>query len=312
MSHDTAGSQRPILATDPHPRRRIALLGTEISYVEMGAGDPIVFLHGNPTSSYVWRNVIPHVVDLGRCLAPDLVGMGASAPAPDGAYQFTDHARYLDAWFDALDLDTDVILVLHDWGSALGFHWAKRHAERVRAIAYMEAIVQPRRWTDFPRGRDALFRAMRSLDGERLILDENFFVETVLPKSVIRPLTDEEMDAYRAPFKSRESRLPTLIFPRQLPIEGTPEDVCEIVESFGSWLAGSPVPKLLISAEPGSLLTGRGLDFARSWPNQQEATVAGVHYIQEDSPHEIGGALRTFILGLRGASQPPHLLAGLS
>ncbi|MFD1937601.1 MULTISPECIES: haloalkane dehalogenase [Nonomuraea] len=285
-------------AHDPHPRKRVAVAGTELSYVDTGSGDPIVFLHGNPTSSYLWRNVIPHVADLGRCLAPDLAGMGASDPSPDGAYRFADHARRLDAWFDALDLDRDVTLVLHDWGSALGFHWAERHRERVKAIAYMEAIVQPRLWTDFPPGRDALFRTMRSPEGERLILQENFFVETVLPKSILRTLSDAEMDAYRAPFPTPESRIPTLVFPRELPIDGTPEDVAAIVEAYGRWLAESPLPKLLISAEPGALLVGRALEFARTWPNQQEVTVSGSHYIQEDSPEEIGIALREFVLKL--------------
>ncbi|MFF5209270.1 haloalkane dehalogenase [Streptosporangium sp. NPDC000396] len=298
MTHTDVQPSPAISASDPHPRKRIAVSGTEMSYVDTGTGDPIVFLHGNPTSSYLWRNVIPHVADLGRCLAPDLVGMGASGAAPDGAYRFADHARRLDEWFDALDLDRDVTLVLHDWGSALGFHWAERHRERVKAIAYMEAIVQPRRWTDFPPGRDTLFRAMRSPEGERLILEENFFIETVLPKSVLRPLSDAEMDVYRAPFPTRESRMPTLLFPRELPIDGTPEDVAEIVETYGQWLAGSPLPKLLISAEPGALLVGRALEFARTWPNQHEVTVAGSHYIQEDSPHEIGAALRDFVLGL--------------
>jgi haloalkane dehalogenase len=295
MTH--APVQPSISAADPQPRKRISLLGTEISYIDTGEGDPIVFLHGNPTSSYLWRNIIPHVADLGRCLAPDLVGMGASGAAPTAAYRFIDHARYLDAWFDAVGLH-NVTLVLHDWGSALGFHWARRHRQRVKAIAYMEAIVQARRWSDFPDGRDAMFRAMRSPDGERLVLNENFFVETVLPNSVLRTLTDEEMDAYRAPFPTPTSRLPTLVFPRELPIEGTPEDVTHIVETYGTWLAGSPLPKLLIAADPGSLLTGPALRFARTWPNQHEITVPGIHYLQEDSPGDIGAALRAFVLGL--------------
>lgn len=285
-----------IPVTDPHPRRRAPVLDTELSYVDTGAGDPIVFLHGNPTSSYLWRNVIPHVADLGRCLAPDLVGMGDSGDSAAGGYRFVDHARYLDAWFEAAGVGDKVMLVLHDWGSALGFHWAARHPDRVRAIAYLEAIVQPRLWSDFPAGRDKLFRAMRSPDGEQLVLDENFFVETVLPKSVLRQLRPEEMDAYRAPFPTRESRVPTLVFPRELPIDGSPADVAAIVESYGAWLATSPVPKLLISAEPGALLVGRALEFARSWPNQREVRVAGSHYVQEDSPHEIGAALRQFLL----------------
>jgi haloalkane dehalogenase len=280
---------------DTHPRRRAEVLGTTMSYVDTGDGAPVIFLHGNPTSSYLWRNIIPYVSDEHRCLAPDLVGMGASGPAPDGGYRFADHARYLDGWFDAVVPPGPVTLVLHDWGSALGFHWAHRNPERVRGIAYMEAIVQPRRWADFPPGRDEMFRAMRGPEGESLILDENFFVETVLPKSMLRTLRDDEMEAYRAPFRTRESRLPTLVFPRELPIDGTPEDVTETVEAYGRWLAGSAIPKLLVAAEPGAILVGRALDFARTWPNQHEITVAGIHFVQEDAAAEIGAAVRRFM-----------------
>ncbi len=286
------------LPNDPHPRRRLPVRDTEMSFVDVGEGRPIVFLHGNPTSSYLWRNVIPHLAGVGRCLAPDLVGMGRSGPAPAGGYRFADHARYLDAWFDAAGLERDVTLVLHDWGSALGFHWAFRHPERVRAIAYMEAIVPPRRGDDAPAGRAAIFRALRSPAGERLVLEENFFVETVLPRSVLRPLSGEEMAAYRAPFAGREARRPTLAWPRELPIEGEPADVTAAVEAYGAWLARSPVPKLFINAEPGALLTGRARDFCRTWPNQREVTVPGIHSVQEDSPDGIGAAVRDFVLDL--------------
>lgn len=291
------------MKTNTHPRRRAHVLDTEISYIDVGEGDPIVFLHGNPTSSYLWRNIIPHVTQLGRCLAPDLVGMGQSGKSPAGAYRFVEHSRYLDAWFDSLSLTKNVILALHDWGSALGFYWASRREERVQAIAYMEAIVQPRRWEDFPSGRDAIFRALRSEKGEHLALEENFFVETVMPKSIIRKLTDEEMDAYRAPFKSREDRLPTLVWPRELPIDGEPADVVKIVEAYGAWLSRSKLPKLFIAAEPGALLVGRAKEFCQTWPNQRQVTVRGIHYIQEDSPAEIGVALRDFARSVRiGAS----------
>jgi haloalkane dehalogenase len=290
-------------STDSHPRQRVRVLDTEISYVDVGEGDPIVFLHGNPTSSYLWRNIIPHVARLGRCLAPDLVGMGQSGKSPANAYRFEDHSRYLDAWFDSLCLTENVILVLHDWGSALGFHWASRHQERVQAMAYMEAIVQPRRWEDLPSGRDAIFRALRSEKGEHLVLEENFFVETVLPKSIIRKLTDEEMDTYRAPFKSREARLPTLVWPREIPIAGEPAEVVRIAEAYGEWLSKSELPKLFIAAEPGALLVGRAREFCQTWPNQREVTVKGIHYIQEDSPAEIGTALHDFVRSVRmGAS----------
>jgi len=248
----------------------------------------------------LWRNIIPHVSDLGRCLAPDLVGMGQSAPSPSGGYRFADHARYLDAWLEALDLTANVTLVLHDWGSALGFHRACRYPQQIRAIAYMEAIVAPRRWQDFPNGRDRMFRALRSEQGERLVLDENFFVETVLPKSIVRRLSDAETDAYRKPFPRRETRMPTLAWPRELPIEGEPADVVALVERYGAWLAQSQVPKLFINADPGALLTGSARDFCRQWPNQQEVTVKGIHYVQEDSPQEIGAALRVFLEKLSG------------
>jgi haloalkane dehalogenase len=285
---------------DAQARRRVAVLDTEMSYVEIGSGDPIVFLHGNPTSSYLWRNIIPFLAEQGRCLAPDLVGMGQSGKSPAGAYRFADHARYLDAWFEALNLTRDVVLVLHDWGSALGFHRARRFPEQVQAIAYMEAIIQPRRWEDFPHGRDAMFRALRSAKGEQMVLDENFFVETVLPKSIIRKMTEDEMDAYRAPFKDRAARWPTLVWPRELPIDGEPADIVALVEDYGAWLAQSTLPKLFVNAEPGAVLTGRAREFCRSWPNQREATVKGIHYVQEDSPTEIGLALQDFVRQVRG------------
>jgi haloalkane dehalogenase len=288
-----------ISATDPHPRRRVSVLDSDISYVDVGQGDPIVFLHGNPTSSYLWRNIIPYVGEFGRCLAPDLIGMGQSGPSAAGAYRFTDHALYLDAWFEALGLTANVTLVLHDWGSALGFHRACRYPGQIRAIAYMEAIVAPRRWEDFPSGRDRIFRALRAEEGERLVHEENFFIETVLPKSTIRRLSEGEMDAYRKPFLRRGSRMPMLVWPRELPIEGEPADVVATVERYGAWLARSPVPKLFINADPGTLLTGRARELCRRWPNQREVTVKGIHYVQEDSPAAIGSALRTFLAEIR-------------
>jgi haloalkane dehalogenase len=286
-------------AVDSHPRKRLSVLDTEISYVDSGDGDPIVFLHGNPTWSYLWRNIIPYAEEYGRCLAPDLVGMGQSGKSPTNAYRFQEHARYLDAWFDALHLGRNIVLVLHDWGSALGFYRAFRHREQIQAIIYMEAIVQPRRWEDFPNGRDAMFRALRSEQGEHLVLDENFFIEVVLPKSIIRRLSDEEMAAYRAPFRDRESRLPTLIWPREMPIEGAPADVVKIVENYGDWLAGNDIPKLFINADPGAQIVGRIRDFCRGLPNQREVTVPGTHFIQEDSPEQIGAAIQEFVGNLR-------------
>jgi len=287
-----------INATDPHPRRRVNVLDTEMSFVDTGHGDPIVFLHGNPTSSYLWRNIIPYVSEHARCLAPDLVGMGQSGKSPTQAYRFVDHARYLDAWFDALGLTKNVTLVVHDWGSALGIHRASRYPDQIKAMAYMEAIALPRRWEDFGEAGD-IFRALRSEKGEHMILDENFFVETILPRSVLRKLSDAEMAAYRAPFPEREARLPTLVWPRQIPIDGEPADVTAIVESSGAFLSRSAIPKLLIVGEPGAIMTGRTREFCRTWLNQREVAVRGRHFLQEDSPHQIGAALAEFVISLR-------------
>jgi haloalkane dehalogenase len=286
-----------IKSADPHPRQRVGIIDTEMSYVDTGVGSPIVFLHGNPTSSYLWRNVIPHLSDRARCLAPDLIGMGRSGKSPTQGYRFADHARYLDAWFEKMELTRDVILVVHDWGSALGFHRAFRHPDQIRAIAYMEAIASPRRWEDFGEAA-GIFRALRSPQGEHMILEENAFVENVLPRSVIRKLDDEEMAAYRAPFLEREARLPTLAWPRQIPIEGEAADVTAIVEPYGAWLAESEIPKLLILGDPGAIITGRTRDFCRTWRNQREVVVPGRHFLQEDSPDQIGSALREFVQSL--------------
>jgi haloalkane dehalogenase len=288
----------PIPAADPYPRRRVRVLDSEMAYVDVGAGDPVVFLHGNPTSSYLWRNVIPHVESVGRCLAPDLIGMGDSGRAPAGSYRFVDHARYLDAWFEALGL-TRVTLVVHDWGSALGFHWARRHPERVRGIAYMEALVRPVTWEEWPEVARQVFQAMRSPAGEEMVLTKNVFVERILPRSVLRGLGEVEMAVYRRPYlEPGESRRPTLTWPRQIPIEGEPADVVAIADAYSRWLATSDVPKLFVNADPGVILTGPQREFCRRWPNQREITVRGSHFVQEDSPHEIGRALAEFVARL--------------
>jgi len=293
----------PISAADTYERHRIPVLDTEMAYVDTGAGDPVVFLHGNPTSSYLWRNVIPHVEGVGRCLSPDFVGMGDSGPAPDGSYRFTDHARYLDAWFEALELTENVTLVGHDWGSALGFYWAHRHPARVRGIAYMEAIVRPLTWEEWPDEARNIFQALRSEAGEEMVLGKNAFVERILPSAVLRELTDEEMNVYRKPYlEPGESRRPTLTWPRELPINGEPEDVVGIVDDYSKWLAQSDVPKLFVNAEPGSILIEAQRDYCRTWPNQGEITVRGAHFIQEDSPHEIGEAVAAFVKRIEGAS----------
>ena len=274
------------------------VLDRQMAYVDVGAGRPIVFLHGNPTSSYLWRNVWPHCQALGRCLAPDLIGMGDSDKLPESGpdrYTFAEHRRYLDAWFDGLDLTADVTLVVHDWGSALGFDWARRHPDAVKAIAYMEAIVAPIGWDDVPPAAAGIFRTFRSPEGDKLVLDDNAFVEAVLPGAIQRPLDEEEMAEYRRPFaEPGEARRPTLTWPRQIPIDGEPADVTAIVQAYGDWLATTPVPKLFINADPGAILTGRQREFCRTFPNQHEVTVSGVHFVQEDSPDDIGAAIATW------------------
>ena len=290
-------------AAEP-PTKTIDVLGKRMAYVEMGDGRPIVFQHGNPTSSYLWRNVMPHVAGLGRCIALDLIGMGASEKLEDSGpdrYRFVEHRAYFDAALDALGITRDVTLVVHDWGSALGFDWANRHRDRVRAIAYMEGIVMPVAWDDWPEAIRPVFQAFRSPAGEEMVLDKNIFVENVLPAGVLRGLTEEEMTVYRRPFLTAgEDRRPTLTWPRQIPVEGEPAEVVRIVEDYGRWLAASDVPKLFVNAEPGILLIGRQRELCRAWPNQEEVTVKGLHFIQEDSPAEIGAAVADFITRMCG------------
>jgi haloalkane dehalogenase len=298
-----AGAIEPLLepeGPDHLPRRRVKALDSEISYVDVGTGEPVVFLHGNPTWSYQWRNVIPHVSSARRCLAPDLVGMGWSGKSPTKSYRFVDHVRYMDAWFEALGLTQNVTLVVHDWGAPIGLYRARRYPGQIKAIAYYEAIIQPRRWEDFASGRDTLFRRLRSPEGEQLVLDQNMFVEVVLPRGILRKLSDEEMEAYRAPYRDRERRLPTLIWPRELPIDGVPEDVVAIVEENARWLAENrDLPKLFVNGDPGAILTRRMREFCRTLANQREVTVKGLHHLQDDSPADIGNAVREFVLSLR-------------
>jgi haloalkane dehalogenase len=283
------------------PKKRAPVLGVEMAFVECGEGDPVVFLHGNPTSSYLWRNVIPHVEALGRCIAPDLVGMGDSSKLPGsgpGRYSFAAHRRHLDALLEQQGVARDVVLVVHDWGSALGFDWARRHPDRVRGIAYMEAIVRPYRWSDM--GEHAAFlRSLRGPEGETLVLRDNAFVERFLPRLVLRELAEKEMDAYRRPFlEPGESRRPTLDWPRQIPIDGEPAETASVVAAYSEWLAKSPIPKLLVVAEPGAAIAGPMLEHCRRWPKQTEVRVPGLHFLQEDSPDAIGSALAAWLRGL--------------
>jgi haloalkane dehalogenase len=289
----------PINANDPYDRQTIEVLGTEMSYVDTGTGDPIVFLHGNPTSAYLWRNVIPHLEPHGRCLAPDLVGMGRSGPSSSGTYRFVDHYAHFEAWMNAVGADERVVLVVHDWGSGLGFHWAHQHPKAVRGIAYMEAIVGTVSWDDWPEAARGVFQGLRSPAGDEMVLDNNVFVERILPGSIIRDLTDEEMDEYRRPFvEPGEGRRPTLTWPREIPIDGEPADVHAIVEAYAGWLETASLPKLFVNADPGAILIGLQREACRAWPNQTEVTVPGIHFIQEDSPDEIGAAVAAFVTEL--------------
>ena len=274
--------------------------GKNIAYVEAGEGDPIVLLHGNPTSSYLWRNVIPHLEWLGRVIAPDLIGQGDSdkllASQGSEPYTFQVAYDYLAGLLDELGINKNVTLVIHDWGSALGFHWAQMHADAVRGVAYMEGIVCPVTWDDWPESARGIFKGFRSEKGEDLVLQRNMFVEAVLPSSVIRDLSEEEMDHYRRAFSRPDDRQPTLNWPRQIPIDNEPAHMVKLVDSYGQWMLGNTsLPKLFINANPGSILTGKAREFCRSWPNQTEVTVAGLHFIQEDSPNEIGSAVAQWL-----------------
>ena len=271
--------------------------GKQMAYIEEGTGDPIVFLHGNPMSSYLWRNVMPHLAGKGRLIAPDLIGMGDSDKldnsGPD-SYTFVEHRKYLFALLEQLGVTDNVTLVIHDWGSGLGFHWAHTHPEAVKGIAFMEAIVETRdSWDQFPDRAREMFQALRSPAGEEMVLDKNLFVEALVPGSILRDLTEEEMNEYRRPFANAgEDRRPTLTWPRQIPIEGQPADVTEIVDAYVDWLGKTSIPKLFVNADPGVLITGAVRDRVRSWPNITEVTVPGLHFIQEDAPDEIGLAVR--------------------
>ena len=286
---------------EPHPKKFVGVHGKRMAYVELGEGEPVFFfLHGNPTSSYLWRNVMPEVAGLGRCLAPDLIGMGDSDklanPRPD-TYRYGTHREFLWGLIDAaMGHDGPVVLVLHDWGSALGFDWANHHRDRVAGIVYMEAIVRPLSWTEWPESSRRVFQGFRSEAGEEMVLDKNMFVERVLPASILRRLEPAEMAEYRRPFAGcREDRWPTLSWPREIPIDGQPEAVAKLVAGYADWMAENDVPKLFVNADPGAILVGEQREYCRGWRNQTEVTVAGSHFIQEDSGPEIGRAIAAWL-----------------
>jgi haloalkane dehalogenase len=290
----------PPRSTAALTKRFATVEGRRMAYHETGDGAPVLFLHGNPTSSYLWRNVIPHLSDRYRCLAPDLIGMGDSAKLDDpgpATYRFVEHRRHLDGLLEQLDLGDGVTLVLHDWGSALGFDWANRHRSRVAAIAYMEAIVRPLAWSEWLPESTRVFQGFRSEAGREMVLERNIFVERVLPGSVLRSLSEEELAEYRRPFPTPTDRWPTLTWPREIPLDGDPPDVTRIVADYAAWLPDAPFPKLFINAEPGAILIGAQREFCRTWTNQQEVTVPGGHFMQEDSPEAIGQALAAWLPG---------------
>ena len=288
--------------TMSYEKKFASVKGKQIAYVEEGSGDPIVLLHGNPTSSFLWRNVIPELVESGRVIVPDLIGQGDSEklPASDGPERYSLEVAYsyVDGLLESIGANQNVTLVIHDWGTGVGFLWAMRHPAAVKGVAYMEGIVKPVSWSDWPESAVGIFKGFRSDKGEDLILNRNMFIEGVLPSSVIRPLSNTEMDAYRAPHLETDDRQPLLNWPRQIPIEGEPKDVVALVNEYGAFMAASDIPKLFINADPGSILVGAQREFCRSWPNQQEVTVKGLHFIQEDSPVEIGQAVANWLKAL--------------
>jgi len=293
-----------MISTDPRYERKFATVnGKRMAYVDEGEGDPIVFQHGNPTSSYLWRNIMPHCAGLGRLIACDLVGMGGSEKLDNSGpdrYTYTEQREYLYALWEQIGVTNNVIFIIHDWGSALGFDWANQNRDKTQGIAYMEAVVKTMQWADFPENARGVFQGFRSDGGENMVLDKNIFVERVLAGAVIRGLGEEEMTHYRKPYLDPgEDRRPTLTWPRQIPIEGEPPEICQIVDDYGAWLSQCDLPKLFVNADPGSILTGPQREFCRSWPNQTEVTVKGTHFVQEDSPDEIGQAVAAFVKGIR-------------
>lgn len=284
--------------TFPYPKKRQQVFDREMAYVEVGSGKPIVFLHGNPTSSYLWRNIIPYAQEYGRCIAPDLLGMGDSDKLPVSgldSYTFVEHRKYLDELLHRLGVHQQITFVVHDWGSALGFDWARRHPNAVDGIVYMEAIIKPRTWSEIPEQGRKIFQALRSPEGEKMVLEQNSFLHVNLPMMVMRELTEEEVEQYHRPFREPgEGRRPMLTWARQLPFDGDPADVTEIVTAYGNWLAQSPIPKLFIHTEPGTIPPSH-LDFCRSWPEQIEVTVSGLHYPMEDAAEEVGKAIASWL-----------------
>ena len=286
------------ISTQSLPKKYVEVLGKQMAYCEMGEGKPIVFQHGNPTSSYLWRNIMPYMESQGRCIAIDLIGMGDSDKLEDfgnNTYSYQVQKKYFDACLEALNITDDVTLVIHDWGSALGFNWSQDNPSKVKAICYMEGIVRPLKWEEWSKDATGIFQGFRSDAGEEMILKKNLFIEAVLPRSIIRDLSEDEMNEYRKPFQSERDRQPTLDWPRHIPLDNEPKEMVEVVKVYADWMAQNDIPKLFINAEPGAILIGPQREFCRAWKNQTEVTVKGTHFIQEDSPHEIGSAIKEWL-----------------
>ena len=296
-------------ATPSHHKHFQLINGVNIAYVDTGKGDPIIFLHGNPASSYIWRNIIPYVQGLGRCIAPDLPGMGDSQKLPHKEdYTFANNEKYLDELFQSIGVTHNILFVVHDWGSVLAFDWARKHPESVKGIVYMESLTRPRSWEEVPGVARETFMKLRSEQGEEMVLHQNSFIEFNLPKTVLRPLSAEEMDQYRRPFKEEgESRRPMLSWARQLPLGGKPANIIKVVNDNSEWLSTNDIPKLFREAVPGTL-SQEEKEACKKWPNQVHITVPGHHNLQEDSPKEIGTAISVWLQTLNALSltKPAH------
>ncbi len=293
-----------IESTMRYDKRSVTVHGKRMAYVDTGGdGDSIVFLHGNITQSYMWRNIIPHVEPLARCIAVDNIGQGDSAKLDDsgpGSYRLREHQRYIDGFLEQVDPGDRVTLMMHDWGVQLGLGWGNRNRHRLKGIAHMQGLMGNLNWDFWNQEVSAVMKRLRTDDGEDLVLNQNLFVEKVLPAMVIRDLPAEVWDEYRRPYRNPgEDRRPSLTWPREIPVEGEPADVLSVIENNNRWLAGSPIPKLYIHVRPETVIKGHVLEHVRSFPHQTEVSVQGLHYVQEDSPHEIGAALADWYRRLR-------------
>jgi haloalkane dehalogenase len=291
-----------MFSTEEPAKQFREVLGKKMAYSELGSGPPVLFLHGNPVSSYVWRNIMPHVAPHARCIAPDLIGMGDSEKlegTDPSRYSFLQHRRFVDGLLEKLNVTKDVVFVGHDWGGALAMDWARRHPSVVRGIVYFETLVRSRSWDEMDQSARSLFERLRSPEGEKLVLKDNVFIEKLLPARILRSLSETEMAIYRRPYlQPGEDRRPTLEFPREIPVDGAPEHTALIVKDYGEWMATNDIPKLFINGDPGTIITGSLLDLCRTWRNQEEVTVGGRHFLQEDSPHEIGQAIARWLIRL--------------